>query len=535
MSPPPGNIRLSPEEFEALLQRLAEQKLETGDYKLLMQIVQAMGWLSHELDEKNISIRRLQRLFGIKTESAKNLFKEDDAPENNPQDSEDKSSGANGEKTEKKEKKGHGRNGANAHTGAQRVKVSLDEYRPGDPCPDCPKGRLYEISNPGIFVHVKGQPPIQSIIYELQKYRCNLCGQVFTAKPPEETGDQKYDETAGAMLAFLRYGGGFPHYRLNRFQDNLGIPLPESTQWDIIERSADTGQYVYKELIRQSAQDDLFHNDDTIMRILSKMKEKPSPQKRKGVYTTGILSRKGDRQIALYITGNQHAGENLSDILRNRGSTLNVPTQMCDASSRNPPTTFEVILSNCMTHARRHFVDLLSVFPKKCRYVIENIGMVYHHDEITKNQNMSDLDRLAYHQMHSKPILDGLKIWIQDQFEQKYVEPNSSLGKAFKYMLRHWEPLTRFLEVPGCPLDNNTVERCLKFAILHRKNSLFFKTELGAYVGDIFMSIIQTCRLAKVNPFNYLTQILKNHRSVFKNPDQWMPWNYQSALNQPTT
>jgi hypothetical protein len=290
---------------------------------------------------------------------------------------------------------------------------------------------------------------------------------------------------------------------------------------------------VYKELIRQAAQGDLLHNDDTTMRILSRMKENNTgANERKGVFTTGVLSEKGHRRIALYFTGNRHAGENIGDLLRNRDPTSDPPIQMCDALSRNLPKDFEVVLTNCMAHARRHFVDLIHIFPKKCTHVIKAIGKVYHNDKITKDQNMSDRGRLRYHQLHSKSIMDDLKQWIQEQFYHKTVEPNSSLGRAFKYLLNHWEPLTRFLEIPGCPLDNNIVERCLKSAILHRKNSLFYKTDLGAHVGDIFMSIIQTCKLAKVNAFDYLTEILKNSRKVFEAPDLWMPWNYLTAKAQ---
>ncbi len=535
MSPPPGSVQVSPEEFESLLGRLAQQRLEPNDYELLIQVVQAMGWMSHELEEKKLSIRRLQKIFGIKTESSRNVLgnKDDDQdPEDN-----DKIDGSPGpgrrKKKKKKTRKGHGRKGADAYSGAKRIMIEHDQYQPGDLCPECPKGRLYTLSNPGTFIHVMGQPPLYATIYELQKYRCNLCGEVFTAELPEGVGEKKYDETAAAMLAMMRYGGGFPLYRLRRFQENLGIPLPESTQWDIIEHAANTAQYIYKEFIRQGAQGDLIHNDDTTMRILSMIKENTSGKsERKGVFTSGILSKKDHQQIALYFTGNQHAGENIGDLLRNRGPTLDPPIQMCDALSRNLPKNFEVILANCMAHARRHFVDLIHIFPEKCKHVIKAIGKVYHNDKITKDQTMSRQDRLQYHKMHSKHIMDDLKVWIQKQFDQKIVEPNSSLGKAFNYMLKRWAPLTRFLEIPGCPLDNNIVERCLKSAILHRKNSLFYKTQFGAHVGDIFMSIIQTCNLAEVNTFEYLTEILRNPHKVFKNPDLWMPWNYQTAISE---
>ena len=97
-------------------------------------------------------------------------------------------------------------------------------------------------------------------------------------------------------------------------------------------------------------------------------------------------------------------------------------------------------------------------------------------------------------------------------------------------MLKHWEPLTLFLRVRGAPLDNNLCERALKQAILHRKNSLFYKTLRGAQVGDIFMSLIHTCKMAKVNPFDYLVALQKHAMEVFKNPQIWLPWNYKAAL-----
>ena len=116
------------------------------------------------------------------------------------------------------------------------------------------------------------------------------------------------------------------------------------------------------------------------------------------------------------------------------------------------------------------------------------------------------------------------------QFDEKCVEPNSGLGKAFSYMLNHWEPLTLFLRVPGAPIDNNVCERALKMAIRHRRNSLFYRTLHGAYIGDLFMSIIHTCRLSKVNPFDYLVALQRHSHEVFKNPQDWLPWNYDTTV-----
>jgi hypothetical protein len=120
--------------------------------------------------------------------------------------------------------------------------------------------------------------------------------------------------------------------------------------------------------------------------------------------------------------------------------------------------------------------------------------------------------------------------WMQAQFDEKKVEPNSGLGKAFTYMFKHWEPLTLFLRVPGAPLDNNIGEQSLKMVIRHRKNSLFYRTLHGDYIGDLFMSLIHTCRLSKVNPLHYLVALQRHSHEVFKNPHAWLPWNYEVAV-----
>jgi len=247
---------------------------------------------------------------------------------------------------------------------------------------------------------------------------------------------------------------------------------------------------------------------------------------RKGMFTSAILSAVGERRIALFFTGKNHAGENLAEVLAKRQSVLDPPIQMCDALSRNLPKELRTILANCLVHARRNFVDILSNFPDQCRYVIETLAEVYKNDRVTKNQNMSPQQRLDYHQGHSGPLMEKLKTWLDGQMEEKKVEPNSGLGKAIAYMLNHWQPLTLFLRAPNAPLDNNLCEQVLKRAILHRKNSLFFKTQRGAYVGDLFMSLIHTCSLAKVNPFDYLTALQEHASQVHKNPHNWMPWNY---------
>jgi len=203
---------------------------------------------------------------------------------------------------------------------------------------------------------------------------------------------------------------------------------------------------------------------------------------------------------------------------------------LCDGLSRNGSKAFETILCNCAAHGRRQFTDVREAFPVECRQVIEELGLAYHHDEQAREQHLADDQRLRFHQEHSQPVMDRLQQWMKDQIEQKRVEPNSGLGQAINYMLKRWEPLTRFLKIPGAPLDNNICEQALKFAIQHRKNSLSFKTLRGALVGDFFMSVIQTCRLNRINPVDYLAALRRHAKEALQNPAAWLPWNYTQAL-----
>ena len=204
---------------------------------------------------------------------------------------------------------------------------------------------------------------------------------------------------------------------------------------------------------------------------------------------------------------------------------------MSDGLSRNVPGEIETLLANCLAHGRRKFVDIYGDFPSECHTVLEMLAKVYKNDSIAQEEHLSDTERLDYHQQHSSPVMAELKNWMTQQLDEHLVEPNGALGQVIRYMLKHWEPLTLFLREPGAPLDNNLCERALKKAILNRKNAYYYRTANGARIGDMFMSLIHTCELNSINPFDYLTDLQKHADAVSLDPDAWLPWNYQEALS----
>jgi len=530
-------------EIEEILEHSRREALSEEEHRKLKAAIETLAFLTSEIGDKQASIKRLRKLlFGPTSEKTKvvleDLLDEAHAAAAKGAEGEAPSEGSSEQvEPEKPKPKGHGRNGADAYRGAKRTKVPHESLKTGDRCPqrNC-KGRLSRLKKPARLVRIRGGAPLEAEVIEKERLRCGLCGEIFTAKSPEGVGEEKYDATAVSMMALLRYGAGMPLTRLEKLQGSLGVPLPASTQWEVVKQASSIFFPAHAELIRQAAQGEVLHNDDTSIKILELMKEdrerknRGDPPDRTGMFTSAIVSVRGEVRIAMFFTGRAHAGENLAKVLAERAAALRRPIQMCDALSRNTPKELKTIVANCLAHARRQFVEVYDSFPEECGTVLEALKVVYRHDAIARRKGMSAEQCLQFHQAESKPAMTNLYDWLNRQIDKKLIEPNSSLGGAINYMLNHWEKLTLFLTVAGAPLDNNVCERALKKAILHRKSALFFKTLNGARVGDLFMSLIYTSELAGVDPCDYLTALQKHARNLSLRAHDWMPWNYRDAL-----
>jgi transposase len=546
----PELVTATQEELDELL-RLAKTTFPAKQYELLKGVLATFVYVMLKLQNAKTSIKRFQRmLFGGRTEHKRYVLEHNSArADPHGQDA----AGARVEPAEvvvpapKPSPPGHGRNAAQAYSGAPVVECDHADLKPGDRCPECDKGKVYD-SPPKSLVKVVGQAPLGATVYRLQRLRCRLCDAIFTAPLPAAVASlPKYDASCASMIAVLRYGAGLPHFRLEGLQAALYIPLPDATQWDIVAKAAPSPRAVFEELIRQAAQAPLLHSDDTPMKVLSLMKERARAEAgglkpvAKAINTSGIVAVLQDnehhngqqtqqRKVVLFFTGHAHAGKNMERVLAHRAEELQPAMQMCDALAANVAGEFTTLLANCLAHGRRQVTDVAEQFPEAARYVVEALAKVYTHDAQCREQAHSPEQRLSFHQQHSQPVMEDLHTWITEQMKGKLVEPNSPLGKAFKYLTKHWSELTLFLRKVGAPLDNNLCEQILKRAIIHRKGSLFYKTVRGAEVGDIYMSLIHTCRLCEVNPFDYLNALQQRAQEVIAAPARWLPWNFREQL-----
>lgn len=525
----PPRVKLDLSEIPAILDR-AKGVIAEEDHAKIKAAMTTLEVIAQELRDKTASLLRLSYLlFGSKkTEKTSSVLGEPPPPR---------------EATEKKpdaktKAPGHGRNGAAAYTGAEKVKVPHPSLKAGDDCPDCEDGHVYLQPEPSTLVRITGMAPLGATLYQRERLRCNLCSDVFTAPSPEGIGEEKYDETAISMVGLLKYGTGLPFNRIEKLQEGMGIPLPAATQWELVRDAATLLAPAHNELIREAAQGQVLYNDDTSMKVLKLTKEERASAladketERTGVFTSGIVATREKRRIALFFTGVKHAGENIKDVLAQRAIELPAPIQMCDAGSSNTAGEPNTILAHCIAHGRRKFVELVESFPAECRQVLETLRDVYKNDAQARAKELSPAERLTFHQTESGPLMTSLETWMKAQLDDHKVEPNSRLGDAIRYMLKHWPELTLFLREPGAPLDNNLCERGLKRAILHRKNSLFYQTLSGAHVGDVFMSLIHSAELNGAQPFDYLTALLRHHQDVEDAPADWMPWNYAATVTR---
>lgn len=547
----PDEVKLSREDGEALMARIRASALSGDDQRVLVKLIELYFWLTVALQETKISLKRLKRLLfgrGAQRSAA------DDAADSGGRcggenatsgpetsgcstESEAAVSGEQGD-AEQARRRGHGRQGADAYTGAQRVVCCHAELAAGQRCPACGRGSLYRLPA-GVEIRIDSAGVLNAVRYALEKLRCSGCGQIFTAPLPPSAGVEKYTPQARAVIALSRYQLGVPFHRLEQFQALVGVPVADATLWDQAEQLANSVYPVFEQLQKQAAQSPVFYHDDTGVRIQTLLDENHARREamaagevsdlRVGMYTTAIVAEDGEHRIVLYFSGRAHAGENLSKVLARREPGLPKPIVMSDALAANTlAEEATVIRCYCLAHGVRSFDELEAWFPHACQRVLEDLARVYDIDAETAE--WSDAQRLRHHQQHSEPMLTALKRWLVQQLREREVEPNSRLGKAFSYLLNHWSKLTRFLSIPGAPLDNNLVERALKLMIRQRGASVFFASVHSATVGSMLASMVATAAGAGINVLDYLVALQQHRSAVFQNPAAWLPWSYTEQL-----
>lgn len=517
--------KLSQEQMDNFLAAIMNSNIGAENAEFAKMLIHGNAWMARQLELGQLSIAKLRKLFQIQGSEKASSRK----PKNDP-------SSQAASSTPDVDKKGHGRNSADAYQGAAIVEVDHPELTPGDTCPaEACDGRLYEMSEPGTLVCVTGAPLASATRYNLQKLRCAICEIIYTAPLPEGVSNIKYGANFIAMLMINKYFMSVPLYRQDTLQNHLGIPLPASTQWDLMVANEPMLKALYKAFSQDAANGVALCYDDTSVKIMSEIKAaklaKTGEKSQHTCFTTGIVSIHEDHRTYLYITDNRTAGKCVAEIMALRDADLELPIMMCDALSANIPQGISqdlYILCYCLVHARRQFYELPNGYDDLADQVIGLIGTIYDHEAHTKG--MSREKRLAYHQEKSTPVMAELKLYLDEQKSE--FEPNSVAGKAIDYILKRWTELSQFLRYPHAPLDTNIVERALKLVIQIRKSAMFYKSLNSAAFASYVQSALYSAAQNDINPCEYMCALIENEQAVIKNPTGWLPWHYKETLKQ---
>lgn len=522
------------EELDALILRVQEAiehnlALSVSDCQLLLNALKTLSALQERLSDNDITLHKLRKLVGMvrSSETMNSLLGQGKGKPN-------KTYGQKRHQTKN--------NKPSAPVKPTQKQHKLDDLSKGDLCPECQKGKLYKYE-PATLLRITGQTPFVPEQHVMERLRCNACGQYFSAKLPDEVlkdGEpgQKYGYSARSLMALHKFFAGAPYYRQESIQAMMGVKLTASTTFDQTELVANSLQPVYTLLKQNAANAMHYYLDDTGNRILKqapiekRQRNSDKPRLRSGVYSSGVVATLNDgHRVVLYQTNIGHAGEFIDELLSQRSSHYPPPLLMSDALPSNHPShPYEVHHCLCNSHGRRQFAEVLHQFPDEVEEILNWYGKIWKHEDEARAQGLDDEKRQAYHKTHSLPIMKQIDNWGQEQLDTGSVEENSGLGKAICYFNRHYEGLTAFCQIKGAQLDNNCAERALKLVARNRKNAMFHKTQAGASIADVVMSMIATSVEAGINVFEYFNTLQQFHQEVKATPEQFLPWNYQSNI-----
>ncbi len=513
--------------LEALIERVSEAKennlaLSPEDYQLLLDALVTLATTQTRLANHDVTVHKLRKLLGIEKSSEKlgSVLKKAKASSNK-------------KNTKRKN------NGEEAFTPVKPTIIvyPLKDLNKGDSCVECLMGKVYK-TEPGSLLRITGQSPFKPEQHVMERLRCNTCGAYFTASLPDEVltdglSNQKYGYSARSLMAIYKYFAGLPFYRQSSIQKLLGVKITASTVFDQVELVCNDIYPVYQLLFNLASDAKHYYLADTTNRIVDakpvekKVRNSDKTRLRTGVYTSGVIATIADnRSIVLFETNIGHAGEFIDSILHKRSQSCANPVIMSDALASNRPTVRKTIASLCNSHARRQFVDVINHFPEEVEHILKRYGEIWVNDDYTKEENLSPSARLTYHQQHSAPIMEEIKLWGETHFADESVEENSGLGKAIRYFIKHYDGLSYFCTLEGVKIDNNRIEAMLKIVVRDRKNAMFHKTLLGATIGDVITSVIATASESGVNVFDYFTTLQREHEQVKSHPENYLPWNY---------
>lgn len=374
------------------------------------------------------------------------------------------------------------------------------------------------------------------------KYACRSCAEAVVQAPAPDSiiPGGLPTEALLAAIAVAKYQDGLPLYRQCQILARDGVVLDRQTLADWMGRMAWWVMGLYERLVADVLASPKLFADDTYLAVLDRAAKAKSGGKagtRTG-YLWGLARDdapwRGERPPAVaYVYTEDRRYARAKEVLAGYTGILQVDgwggfKRLIGDENVTKTEIGPVRLAYCWAHGRRDFVDIhRSTASPIAEEVLRRIADLYRIEDAIRGHPPEV--RRAVRQEKSKPVVDGLKAYLDEQLGR--VSGKTPVAKAIRYLLTHWDGLGVFLDDGRVEIDSNTVERRHRVIATVRRNSLFAGSDAGARSWAVFTALIQTARLNDVDPVDWLTDVLERIASgaVKANDlDRLLPWNWKA-------
>lgn len=328
-----------------------------------------------------------------------------------------------------------------------------------------------------------------------QKYRCECNGCIETAPGPVKLfPGARYSVDFAIEVVIAKYLDHAPLERQVRIMAREGLVVDSQTLWDQIERLArilgDAKEALHVYVLAHA----VVGADETRWRLLDGKGRDGGEARQWQVWAVAAPD------AVAYSIEDSRSAEAAKKALRDfKGVVMADGYKVYETLAREPG---RFVLANCWAHVRRKYLDVEHAFPAQVKEIVGLIGELYAVDRLCPTGPPGDELRRRLRAERSRAVVERIRAWAVAAKTRAL--PESGLGKAIDYMLGMWNGLVRFLDDPRIPLDNNGTERGLRGVVVGRKNHYGSKSRRGTEVAALFYSLIESAKLAGVEPKAYL-------------------------------
>ena len=379
--------------------------------------------------------------------------------------------------------------------------VPVEEIVLSAPELDGPDADNYAIISYKVTYRLAERPGSQVVLkYTRPVLKKKSSQQLITTPAPANVLDRSFADVsflAGMLLNKFLYH--LPLYRQHQRLEHNGIKVARSTLTNLTRRSIELLTPIYHAQLRELLRSRVLAMDETPIKAGRRKKGKMNLAYFWPIY--------GEQDEICFTFSRSRGMQHILDQLGAFDGTL--VTDGYGAYEKFSKHNQTLTHAQCWVHCRRGFDEAKEAEPEAVTVALAYIGRIYEHEAYLREQAITGRDKLDYRTRNSLPVVEAFFGWCHAQRQRIDLVKSNPLSRALAYAMKREQALKVFLSDPEVPPDTNHLERGLRVIPMGRRNWLFSWTEIGAEQVGIIQSLLVTCRLHAVNPYDYLVDVLQ--------------------------